>query len=192
LTEDDKQLLRLFAFKNSGTGVTESSYRELAYVFTKISIPSYKVVKAHVAKLSRFDPVEYDCCVKSCCCFVGPHKDKTHCPFCNEQRFDDAKKPRRRYLYLPVIPRLLAYYSSPEMIEKMRYRAEFDAKRDKDEEEESIDDVMDGSHYKKLRRSRVVVNGERHKHKFFSDSHDVALGLSTDGFAPFRRRTKTC
>ncbi|KAI5823201.1 hypothetical protein K523DRAFT_317296 [Schizophyllum commune Tattone D] len=192
VTEEDRQLLRLFAFKNSGSGITDASYRELAYVFTKINIPSYKVVKAHAAKLSQFEPVAYDCCIKSCCCFVGPHKDKTRCPFCDESRLGEDGKPRRQYYHLPLIPRLLAYYSNPEMTDKMHYRAEFDARREREGDEDHIDDVMDGSHYKKLRRSRVVVNGERCRHRFFSDSHDVALGLSTDGFAPFQRRTKTC
>ncbi|KAL1740479.1 hypothetical protein HDZ31DRAFT_47431, partial [Schizophyllum fasciatum] len=192
LTEDDKQLLRLFAYKNSGSGITDASYRQLAYVFTKIDIPSYKVVKARAAQLSNFEPVAYDCCINSCCCFTGPHKDKTTCPFCHQQRFDSDKQPRRHYFYLPLIPRLLAYYTNVDMIDRMRYRSDFDSRRDQGGEDDALDDVMDGSHYRTLRKSHVVINRERCKHKFFSDLHDVALGLSTDGFAPFRRRTKTC
>ena len=37
----------------------------------------------------------------------------------------------------------------------------------------------------------VVADGKQLPHKYFGDIRDIALGLSADGFAPFRRRTKT-
>ena len=39
---------------------------------------------------------------------------------------------------------------------------------------------------------QVVINGQILSHRFFSDSCDIALGMSTDGFAPFRKHKKTC
>ncbi|KAL1726801.1 hypothetical protein EV714DRAFT_218600, partial [Schizophyllum commune] len=192
ITDEDRQIFRLFAYKNISSTVTEKDYARLAFLFPDMTIPSYKVVKRHVQRHSGFDPVPYDCCIKSCCCFVGPHADKTRCPYCNASRFDENGKPRRRFQYLPIIPRLLSYYKSAEMVEKMQYRAEHDRQREQKRDDDSIDDVMDGTHYKTLQRSRVVINGKVQQHKFFDASTDIALGLSTDGFAPFRRRSKTC
>jgi hypothetical protein len=53
-------------------------------------------------------------------------------------------------------------------------------------------DVFDSKNYSTLRERFVTVNGVRMPYKFFSDLRDIALGLSTDGFSPFKRRKKTC
>jgi len=69
--------------------------------------------------------------------------------------------------------------------EKMRYRAEFV------HEPGVTKDVFDGSHYQSLLDS-TIPTGVAHPLFYFSDEHDIALGLSTDGFAPFRKRKQTC
>jgi hypothetical protein len=67
----------------------------------------------------------------------------------------------------------------------MRYRAEYV------HEAGVIKDVFDGSHYQTLLNTLVPVDSSIPFY-FFSDPRDIALGLSTDGFAPFKRRSKTC
>jgi len=52
-------------------------------------------------------------------------------------------------------------------------------------------DIFNGSNYRNLRREHVEVNGRRFEHRYFEDERDIALGLSTDGFAPFKRRKNT-
>jgi len=37
-----------------------------------------------------------------------------------------------------------------------------------------------------------VVDGQQCAHKYFDSPHDIALGLSTDGFAPFHCHKHTC
>jgi len=69
--------------------------------------------------------------------------------------------------------------------EKMRYRAEFV------HEPGVTKDVFDGSHYQSLLDSTVPA-GAAHPLFYFSDERDIALGLSTDGFAPFRKRKQMC
>jgi Transposase family tnp2 len=54
-----------------------------------------------------------------------------------------------------------------------------------------INDIFDGSVYLKLVTTQVVVDGKELPHVYFSDPRDIALGLSTDGFSPFRRRKRT-
>ena len=54
-----------------------------------------------------------------------------------------------------------------------------------------IEDVFDGSHYQSLLNT-IVPGGEDNPFLYFSDEHDIALGLSTDGFAPFKKHDKTC
>jgi len=51
----------------------------------------------------------------------------------------------------------------------------------------TVTDIFDGSHYQGLRHSKVKMDGEELDHLYFLDTHNVALGLSTDGFALFKQ-----
>ncbi|KAI5886458.1 uncharacterized protein SCHCODRAFT_02460237, partial [Schizophyllum commune H4-8] len=185
LSDHDIALLRHFALKNT-TEMTEATFEKLRFAFPKSNVASYKVTRRRAAFLAKFQPVPYDCCVNSCCCYTGPHADKQKCPFCNADRLDANGNPRRRFTYIPLIPRLRTFYGNLGMIDKLRYRHNFTCEPD------YVQDVMDGSHYRTLRSQHVSVGGQTFTHKYFDDEHDIALGLSTDGFAPFKRRKKTC
>jgi hypothetical protein len=52
-------------------------------------------------------------------------------------------------------------------------------------------DVFNGSHYQSL-LTTIVPAGDADPYFYFSDKRDIALGLSTDGFTPFKKCDKTC
>jgi hypothetical protein len=54
-----------------------------------------------------------------------------------------------------------------------------------------IRDVFDGAHYKALKSKIVQIDKKTFQHRYFDGSQDIALGLSTDGFAPFNKRKST-
>ena len=54
-----------------------------------------------------------------------------------------------------------------------------------------VTNVFDSTHYCALLTTDIVVGNERLPFWFFSDPQDIALGLSTDGFGPFKYHTKT-
>ncbi|KAK7678939.1 hypothetical protein QCA50_018079 [Cerrena zonata] len=89
-----------------------------------LKVDSHMPGGSRVANLSGFEPREYDCCINSCCCFVGPYADDKQCFHCNEPRFDSQGKRRQVFVYLPVIPRLKAFLANTEMAKKMQYRNE--------------------------------------------------------------------
>jgi hypothetical protein len=102
------------------------------------------------------------------------------CPNCKEERFNNQNKPRKVFEYLPLIPRLQAMSANREFADKMRYRAYF-------EHEDGVTmDVFDGSHYRSLLTKVVPASCNDQPFFYFSDARDIALGLSTDGFAPFK------
>jgi hypothetical protein len=68
---------------------------------------------------------------------------------------------------------------------KMQYRSKHE------DDPTKITDIFDGTHYCSLRETFITIGDEELPTWFFSDPRDVALGLSTDGFGPFKRRTKT-
>lgn len=96
-------------------------------------------------------------------------------------------RPQKVFTYIPLIPRLVALASNSQMADAMTYRA----KHCPGPSSSPKTDIFDGSHYQSLRKKDVILDGTNCGHKFFSDGRDVALGLSTDGFAPFKRRKNT-
>jgi hypothetical protein len=88
--------------------------------------------------------------------------------------------------YLPFIPRLVAMYANPTKAKEMQYRA-----FEHEHTPGKISDIFDSYIYRRLLGERVVIKGSNASHIYFSDPRDVALGLSTDGFCPFRRRKVT-
>jgi Transposase family tnp2 len=52
-------------------------------------------------------------------------------------------------------------------------------------------DIFDGAHYCSLLETPVTIGDEELSMWFFSDSRDIALGFSADGFGPFKWHNKT-
>jgi len=55
----------------------------------------------------------------------------------------------------------------------------------------TIMDIFNGLHYCSLLGECVVVGDWTYPHNYFSDHHDIALGFTTDSFAPFKKRKHT-
>ncbi|KAJ7218477.1 hypothetical protein GGX14DRAFT_340639, partial [Mycena pura] len=183
LSDDDLNDIRAFNFR-ADTQITDSAYEKLSSAFPQLAdLSSLYVLQKRMAFLSGVKPVKYDCCIKSCMCYTGRYASLQRCPYCHEPRLDADGKPRRSFQYIPIIPRLVALYTNKEHSEVLQtYRAEFESEPGK------VKDVFDGSHYQGLLRKFVTLHGKKLAHKFFSDMRDIALGISFDGFAPFKRR----
>jgi hypothetical protein len=153
--------------------------------FLKANLDSWKGTKSLVSLLAAIKPVPYDCYINSCICYVRPHADQDECPYCNEARYNAARKPRKRFIYLPIIMRLVEYFKNARLVERMRYPAQF--KHDPI----STEDIFNGEHHRTLQDTYVTVDGEQKTYKFFFSARDIAFGLSTDGFSPFHHRKKT-
>ncbi|KDQ11949.1 hypothetical protein BOTBODRAFT_113772, partial [Botryobasidium botryosum FD-172 SS1] len=188
LTEDELETIRAFNLKTD-TCMPASTFEKLPHAFPKLStLPSLYRMQSQIAQLSGLKPVLYDCCINSCCCFAGPFEKLESCPFpkCSEARFTPAGKPRKQFSYLPIIPQLMQLYASEDKAGLNDYHAKFEHK------EGQVNDVFDGDHYQDLLLQLVVMAGETLGHCFFSDNRDLALGLSVDGFCPFKKRKLTC
>ncbi|KAJ7656727.1 hypothetical protein DFH06DRAFT_922235, partial [Mycena polygramma] len=183
LSETDLNDIRAFNFK-ADTQITDAAYNKLSLAFPQLAdLSSLYVLQKRIAFLSGVKAVRYDCCINSCMCYTGHYSTLKRCVFCHEDRFDGDGKPRRQFQYIPLIPRLVALYTNKEHSQVLQtYRAEYEFEPDK------VKDVFDGTHYKGLLRKFVTLHGRKLAHKFFSDMRDIALGISFDGFAPFKRR----
>ena len=168
---------------------TRDAFESLRHAFpTRVqNVQSLFETQRRIAELSGLKAEYSDCCVKICCCFTGSYEKLNRCPFpdCQEPRYDESGKPRMRFQHLPVGPRLQAMFLNKDIIELLNYRT---TRTHGDHTDESISDVFDGKLYRDLCEKFVRVDGQTFDHKYFEDEHDIALGLSLDGFPIFNKR----
>ncbi|EJD35526.1 hypothetical protein AURDEDRAFT_34670, partial [Auricularia subglabra TFB-10046 SS5] len=186
LSEDDLRALRSFAFRTE-ENVTRGTYNSMPKYFPEIKTGTHESNRARVAFLSEFKPVKYDCCTNSCVLYVNEHEKLQSCPVCKAPRVVDGK-PAKQFVYLPITPRLAALYRNKHTATLMGYRHA----ATQEHEPGVLRDYVDGTHYRWLLGRPVRLDGKALGYKYFADLHDIALGLSTDGFAPFKRRKQTC
>jgi hypothetical protein len=188
LSEVDRETLRavsLFIMHH----LSRDTWRQFSETFRDVDLPSLPRAMSLVRSLSGLEPIAIDCCVNSCCAFTAARESSNACDLCHEPRYESLssgiQQPRKRYYHVPLTPRLQRMYESKDLALKMRYRVLHEQDRINDK----LTDVFDGSHYQKLLGKDITVMGFKgFGAKYFEGERDVALGLSTDGFAPFRRR----
>ena len=73
------------------------------------------------------------------------------------------------------------------MCKEMLYRHEYIPQTSSSNQESDVaaTDIWDGEVYKKLKEQNIKISDKVLNAKYFSDSHDLALGLTTDRFAPW-------
>ena len=89
--------------------------------------------------------------------------------------------PQCQFLYIPLIPQLLAFLKSAHMADLMQYRS-------KHVHVPGVyDDIFDGECYQQLRSAPITVHNEPvdPPASYFKDNRDIALGLSTNSFGIF-------
>ncbi|CEL56160.1 hypothetical protein RSOLAG1IB_07613 [Rhizoctonia solani AG-1 IB] len=149
-------------------------------------LPSVKKLRSLARVWSGYVPQRFDCCINSCVLFTGYLSAAEKCPICHADRFTWNGVGVNTFTYLPAIPQLRALFSCSEMVKKMCYRHDYKNPNN------SISDIFDSSHYKKLCHTKVIIEGEEQPFYFFQDKHEIALGLVTDGMCPFKRRKNSC
>ena len=123
LSAYDHAICQAFSYKVSNH-TTDNDFAKLPYAFpSEPPLPKLNRVRSRVAYLSGIKPEFYDCCPNSCCCYTGAHKNLQDCPYCKEPWFRRDGKPRKKFTYIPLIPRLIAFAGNKQLSEKMKYRA---------------------------------------------------------------------
>ncbi|KAJ7719690.1 hypothetical protein DFH07DRAFT_1067838 [Mycena maculata] len=113
LTDADRDNVRAFKLQLA-SGMSRSAFAQMRYAFRhQLEISSHWAMIHRIAILARVQPDWYNCCPNSCLAYTGHYADLTHCCFCAEPCFTPTNKPRRLFCYLPVIPRLQAFFSNP-------------------------------------------------------------------------------
>ncbi|KAG6823416.1 hypothetical protein H0H92_010291, partial [Tricholoma furcatifolium] len=129
LSEYDLAICRAFAYKFR-THTTDADFEMTSQAFPQNPpLPKLGAIRSRIAFLSGFKPEIYDCCINSCCCFVGPNADLTACQHCSEPRYRSNGKGRKHFVYIPLIPRLIACFADSKSAQALLYRSHHDRDR---------------------------------------------------------------
>ncbi|KAJ7663640.1 hypothetical protein B0H17DRAFT_1143968 [Mycena rosella] len=124
LSTYDLAICRAFSYKVQ-TNTTDRAFKKLPRAFPQAPpLPKLDALRARINFLAGFKPEIYDCCINSCLCYAGPNADLTSCPYCKEPRRRANGKSRKKFTYIPLIPRLVAFAGNRDIAEKHQYRAE--------------------------------------------------------------------
>lgn len=144
------------------TPMTRNSQEKLVSFFDRyhpdLALPSIYRVNKRLEKRSGLKPIWYHCCINSCMAFTGEYADFTHCKICKEARYHAQLsrkrelKPRKKWLFFPVAPRLLKQFRDPEKATYLStYRAQFDVPKD------AFTDIFSGDLYQSFHRRELQL-----------------------------------
>jgi hypothetical protein len=125
-------------------GTTREVYEALQSTFPELEdMSSIYLAQKTMAKLLGLNPKYVDCCINLCCCYTRKYERLDHClfPDCSKPRRDETSQPRKRFQYLPIIPRLIALFLGKATAEKMDYQHKYCEARHM----ENVTDVFDGT-----------------------------------------------
>ncbi|CCO36852.1 hypothetical protein BN14_10999 [Rhizoctonia solani AG-1 IB] len=183
ISTDDVKIIKMLSAKIRAH-FSRQAYNEIRDAFLEeLGLPSEYVSWRRVRILSGLECQAYDCCINSCCAFLGKYKAYDTCPFCREARFNSRGKPRKVFHYTPLIPQLQVLYANLKLIELLQYRSQQDATFSPSK----IRDIFDSKHYRSLLGKHLHPTSLK---QLFDDIRDLALALSLDGFTLFKRRRK--
>ncbi|KAG8730383.1 hypothetical protein FRC10_002754 [Ceratobasidium sp. 414] len=183
ITNKDRNTLKILATRLR-THFSRQTWDDLRLGVCKdLNIPSEFIAWWCLKILSGLETSEYNCCINSCCCFLGKYKDMGRCPFCQADRYNTRGQARRSFHYTPLIPQLCGLFQSRGMASKLQYRVQAEQRHDPS----VMEDVFDGANYRSLRQTQLCPN---HEYRLFDNLEDIALGFSTDGLSLFQRRRR--
>jgi len=189
ILDHNLNIIHLFAMKLRNN-LSDLTFNEMVFTFPNTGMQSHAKTRSHVRALSRFESVEFACCINSCICYTGSYADLNECPKCKTPHLNKAGQPRQTFSYIPLIPRLCALMSNRTYATHLQYHADEHAKTSASMPGTTTD-IFNGLHYCLLLGERVVVGDRMLPHNYFSDQRDIVLSFATDGFAPFKKRKHT-
>jgi len=138
------------------------------------------ILKKKLEHFSDLVDQPYDCCVDSCMAFTGPYSELEKCQICGEDRYDNRGKPHNIFRYLPLIPRLQAFFKSERVINMLQYRQE------REPYDGTLRDVFDSDHFQELLDTTVKIDGVEYPHKIGESEWDIFVGFTLDGVSLWR------
>ena len=122
--QDDIDSIKMFHLLWRGQ-LSQQLYSSFSWFWNgHIHIESLFKLLQRMVHLSAIHPESYDCCVNSCCAFIGD-LDVSQCPHCKEPQLDEHKWWWNVFKYIPLTNHIKDMYSNPSVSQKMSYWQSF-------------------------------------------------------------------
>ena len=140
-------------------GMTRKKRQEMIAWFQvyhpQIKLPTIWRLMAKMEKLTGIKPLWFHCCKNSCMAYTGEYSQLTACRICHTPRYDtqtwtEKSRPLKRWLFLPLLPRLKHQFSGKYSTMLSTYRAEFGVH---DSARSFTKDIFSGRVYQTLLRN---------------------------------------
>ena len=126
-----------------------------------------KVIEPFLTKLLVFDV-----CQNECVLFRGRYATLTECPICNSCRYKNKDIPYRRFLYLPIGPRLERIFGTANLAKLVQAHGHPSSMASM----QVMSDVHSSPAWKNAYKQEGVFRG---------DNRGIAFGICADGVNPF-------
>lgn len=171
LTEAEKLILRILAWKTRHPGVTAAAVDDLR-VSVLPDLPSWYKIRTAAARLAPdITADEYPCCVNTCYARTD-ESPRLVCPHCKEALFIDGNedRPRKIYPVFKIGPRLVRQWSRSDRAQLLR-----DRYTSGEDWNGPARDHTDSRVYRRIRDA------------YETDQYTHFLGISMDGFQVFKQ-----
>ena len=172
----------LYSWFAAFPGISKEALGRLLYILHTYLLPpenklpsSYAAAHA-IVKHHLVQPIEYHCCINDCILFRDEYEQLVQCPKCGEDRYySSTVQPRKRFKYLPVLPRIKRMYSIPSLAKLMQEHITVSSDS---EHSTVVNDIHQSVTWKNLYSADGAYKG---------DVSAVSFSLCTDGMNPFSK-----
>ena len=169
----------LMAWFASYPGISKTSFSHLLYILHKMILPSDNSLPSSYASAQSLvhhfvvTPTEYHACINDCVLYRNDLTDSTMCPSCGSDRYQDkSQTPRKRYKYIPLLPRIKKMFASARISELLQAHSRV----------KPIKEVGYDIHDSRAWKSWYSLDGY-----FGGDARCLTFALCTDGLNPFAK-----
>ena len=176
----------LFSWFSSFPGISKQAFSQLLYILHHFILPSGNLLPAsYAAAHSIIQPSlvpvqEFHCCPNDCILYRGDYADATCCPECNEERYVDKKVPKKRFKYLPLLPRIARFFKSEKISQLLQ-------SHNSDSEPSTILSMSEFDVVHDIHQTQTWKEWYDQCGIFHGDTRGLALSLCMDGTNPYSK-----
>ncbi len=122
-------------------------------------------------------PVVFHACQNDCILFTKDYATLKECPKCNAPRYKHGTLPFRKFVYLPLGPRIERIFGTKNLSQLVQSHSGADMPAS-----DVMYDVQDSPTWRSAYSQQGIFKG---------DKRGISLGLCTDGVSPFSHRKVT-
>ena len=169
----------LISWFSSFPGISKQAFHQLLHILHHFILPSGNCLPATYSEAfsiiqSFLVPVkEYHCCPNDCILYRGAYADATTCAVCGEGRYLEGCTPKKRFKYLPLMPRIERYFCDASISKLIQSHTSPQSSPSAD-----VHDIQQTDTWKEWYSQTGLFHG---------DARGLSLALCLDGTNPFSK-----